>query len=329
MPLNRAAALRRIGAAIPPALLLSRAPAFAQPAESATLHIGAGLDVESTPLLYASATGLFQKHGLSATVEKIPGGGTAIAAAVAGGALQIGKASTLALIVAHARNIPFVLLAPAAAYSIEKPDLPLIVATESALRSARDLNGKTIGVVSLNPTMRYATQAWVDQNGGDSSTIHFVELSPTETAAAIAQGRIDGAPLSDPALSAAMATGKVRALGYPYNAIGRHFELADWFATAQWVAQNRATAQSFAQVVYDANTYVGSHERAATPVIAQYVGISTDVLAKMHNPERMRYFDPALLQPLIDLAAKYKAIPKPFPAVELISDAALKPTKPA
>jgi NitT/TauT family transport system substrate-binding protein len=318
--------VRRLALAIACALMISTSVSNAQ-APLPTLRVGAGLDVESTPLLYAQAAGLFEKAGLHVDVQKLPGGGTAIAAAVAGGGLEIGKASTLALIAAHAKGIPFVLLSPAAYYSIEKPDIPVIVASNSPLKGARDLNGKTLGVVSLNTTMRYATEAWVDQGGGDASSIHFVELSPTAMAAAIDQGRIDGGPLSDPALSAALSSGKTRVLGYPYNAIGKHFELADWFATKEWVAQNRDLAEKFARVMYAANAYVGTHEAAVVPVIASYVGIDASVLAKMHNPERGLYYDPSLIQPLIDLAAKYKAIPQPFPATDLISVAALRPPR--
>jgi NitT/TauT family transport system substrate-binding protein len=306
---------------------LATPPSLAQRADAPTIRIGAGLDVESTPVLYAQRAGMFARAGMKVEVVKIPGGGTAIAAAVAGGALEIGKASTYALVTAHARGVPFVLLAPAAYYSSDVPDIPLVVGVKSPLRTARDLNGKTIGVVSLATTMRLATETWIDANGGDSKSVHFVELSPPAMPIAIEQGRIDGGPLSEPVFSDAMAGGKIRVLGYPYNALGKHFVLADWFSTADWVAKNHELAEKFARVMYDANAYVAAHESEMTPFIAAYVGIDPAVLAKMKNPERGTYYDPALIQPLIDGAARYKAIPKVFPAAEMISDAALKPPK--
>jgi NitT/TauT family transport system substrate-binding protein len=295
--------------------------------EAPTIRIGAGLDVESTPVLYAQRAGLFARAGLKVEVGKIPGGGTAIMAAVAGGALEIGKASTFALIAAHARGVPLVLLAPAAYYSSDSPDIPFVVAASSPIRSVRDLAGKTLGVVSLSTTMRLATEAWIDQNGGDAGSVHFVELSPPATPVAIEQGRIAGGVLSEPVFSDAMSSGKIRVLGYPYNAIGRHFDLADWFATAAWVQQHRDAAQRFARVMLEANAYVAAHETEMAPLIASYVGIDPAVLAKMKNPERGGPYDPALIQPLIDQAARYKAIPKSFPAAELISDVAPRQAK--
>jgi len=316
---------RRIALALVCALVVSTSASFG--ADAPTIRVGAGLDVESTPLLYAKQAGLFARAGLNVEIEKLTGGGTAIAAAVAGGGLEIGKASTFALILAHAKGVPFVLLAPAAYYSSADPDIPLIVAAGSTIRSAKDLDGKTLGVVSLATTMRLADQAWIDQNGGDSRTVHFVELSPPAVPVAIEAGRIDGATLSEPVLSAAMGSGKVRVLGYSYNAIGKHFDLADWFSNADWVAKNHDLATRFARVMIAANAYVGAHEAEMMPLVATYVGVDPAALAKMRNPERGQYYDPALIQPLIDLAAKYGSIPKVFPAAELISDAAPKPPK--
>ena len=143
-------AARRALLALGAALALSTPASFAQVTDLPTIRIGAALDVESTPVLYAQKAGLFAKAGLNVEIVKLTGGGTAIAAAIAGGGLEVGKASTFALVAAHARGVPFVLLAPAAYYSSAEADIPLVVSAGSTWKSARDLEGKTIGVVSLS-----------------------------------------------------------------------------------------------------------------------------------------------------------------------------------
>jgi NitT/TauT family transport system substrate-binding protein len=293
------------------------------------VRVGAGLDVESTPLIYAVKAGMFAAAGLNVQVVKLNGGGAAIAAAVVSGALEFGKASLVSVIVAHARNVPLVLIAPAAGYSADDPDIPLMVAANSPIKDARDLaaSDNAVGVASIATTGMLATRVWVDANGGDSSKIRFVELSPTATAAAIDQGRIAASPLTEPALSAAMSTGRFRILSYPYNAIARRYELADWFANPNWIAQHRDVAEKFAQVMAKANAYVAAHEAETRPLIADYLGIDPAVLAKMKNPERSAALQAPLIQPVIDACVKYKLIPSGFPAAELISDAALKPVK--
>ena len=316
-------------AAMALSVLASAAPARAQTAAPVTIRVGAGLDVESAPLIYAQKAGLFQAAGLNVEIVKLNGGGAAIAAAVVSGALEFGKASLVTVIAGHARGVPLALIAPAAAYSSDSPDIPLIVAASSPIKTARDLSDgtSTIGVTSLSTTGLLAVKDWIDRNGGDSSKVRYVEISQTATLAAIDTGRITGSPVTEPALSAAMATGRVRILAYPYNAIGRHYELADWFANTAWIAEHRDVAERFATVMAKANAYAASHEVEMRPLIAAYLDIDPAVLATMKAPERTIYFRPELIQPVIDDAAKYKLIPAPFRAEELISDAALKPPK--
>ncbi len=310
--------------------LTCASPARAQSAAPlTTIRVGAGLDAESTPLIYAQKAGLFAAAGLNVEIVKLNGGGAAIAAAVVSGALEFGKASLVTVIAGHARGVPLVLIAPAAAYASDAPDIPLMIAASSPIHSARDLSdgNSTIGVTSLSTTGLLAVKDWIDRNGGDSSKVHYVEISQTATAAAIDAGRLTGSPLTEPALSAAMATGRFRILAYPYNAIARHYELADWFANPAWIADHRDIAERFAQVMAKANAYAASHEVEMRPLIAAYLDIDPAVLAKMKAPERTIYFQPELIQPVIDDAYKYKLIPTTFRAEELISDAALKPPK--
>ncbi len=291
------------------------------------LRIGAGLDDQSTPLLYADHAGLFEKAGLHVEIVHLNGGGAAIAAAVAGGSLDIGKANTLEVIAAHARGIPFTIVAPAAYSTVASPEAAIIVPLDSPIHAARDLVGKTLGVTGLVTPQVLATKAWLDANGGDSQSVHFVEIPPPAVPAALEAGRIDAAPIFEPTLTQALAGGKIRAIAYPYGAIAKRFEDADFFTTTAWAAQHGDAIVRFARVMHDANLYVAAHESEMIPLIAAYVKIDPAVLAAMHHPGRALYVTPSELQPLIDAAAKYGFIAAPFPAQELVSDLALKGPK--
>ncbi len=310
-------------------LLALACAACAQPAlgqtTAAPLRVGAAPDDQSKPILYAKQAGLFERAGLDVQVTTLNGGGAAIAAAVVGGSLDIGKSNCLQLITAHVRGVPFVVIAPAATAGAMSLESGLIVAANSPLRSAAELNGKTVGVTSLITIETIGTRSWIDANGGDSSSVHFVEVPPSATQAAIEQGRIVAGTILEPQLTAALAGGAVRLLAHPYGAIARRFEGADWFTTADYVAKHRDIVERFKRVVHDANVYVAAHESETIPLIAAYTGIDAAALAKMRHPERPAYLNAAELQPLVDAAAKYGFIPKPFPARELYSDVILRP----
>lgn len=112
-----------------------------------------------------------------------------------------------------------------------------------------------------------------------------------------------------------------------YTAITKRVEDADYFTTEDWAAKHRDAVGRFARVIHDANVYVTAHENETIPLIASATKIDPAVLARMHRPGRPAYVEPADIQQLIDLAAKYAFIPGTFPVQQLISELALKPSR--
>jgi NitT/TauT family transport system substrate-binding protein len=310
------------------ALLLGLLVLTAQSAPGPLLvRVGAAADDQSKPVLYAQKAGLFARAGLNVQIVQLNGGGAAIAAAVVGGSLDIGKTNTLQLITAHARNVPLIAIAPGVVNGTNDRAAALVVSTDSPIHSAKDFNGKTVGVTSLVTIELLATRAYIDKNGGDSSTVKFIEVSPAASAAALEQGRIDAASILEPALSAALATGKVRAFAYTYNALAPTFDGADWFTTTDFAAAHRDVVAKFARVMHDANVYVAAHEAETDSIVASYAGLDPASMTNMHHVLRPTYLNPAYIQPLIDAAVRYKFIAQSFPAGELIDANALKPPR--
>jgi NitT/TauT family transport system substrate-binding protein len=288
----------------------------------ATISVGCALDDQTTPLLYAQKAGLFAKAGLDVQIVRMSSGAT-IAAAVVGGTLQIGKASMLNLVSAHARGIPLTLVAPAAFYTSERPDGGLIATPALSVRSGADLNGKIIGVASLDDLNSIATQAWIDKNGGDAKTVKFVELSPAVTEAALGQGRVDGSTLWNPILTQAIASGHAHFAAPVFDAIAKRYQVAAWFAGTDWVGKNRALLDRFITVMHVANVYVAAHEAETTTLIAAFLGVDAAVLGKMARSTPAPYLSAREIDPVIALAAAYKKIPAAYSATEMISSAAL------
>src|SRR5579875_2797105 len=132
----------------------------------ATIPLDAGAEV-----YYALEMGFLRDAGIDAQIQSIPNG-AAIAAAVASNAIDVGFSNLISLGEAYKRNVPFTVIAPGSLWSVKAPTTVLMVPKDSTVRRARDLNGKTIGVNGLKNILQYGAQAWIDRNGGDSSTVH-------------------------------------------------------------------------------------------------------------------------------------------------------------
>ncbi len=294
-------------------------PGAARAQAAATAIKVAGVPEDSiTPALYADQSGLFSKYGLS--VELSPErSGSAIASGVVGGAYQIAKSSLVSLILARSKGIPFVLVAPGGLYTASAPNTAMLVAKDSPLKTAANLNGKTLAVSAIGDLYDLSTRAWMAKNGGDPSSIKLVELPISAVPDAVAGGRIDAGMVIEPVLQRAIDGGKIRVMSHPMDAIASRFLYSGWFTTSDYASAHPKESGAFAKAMRDASVYVNAHEAQTVDMLAKFTGIDPADIAKMVRAQGATVLDPAMIQPVIDAAATYKLIAAPFDAREMIA----------
>lgn len=297
------------------------APAFAADAPLTTVRIAGTPDTDIVATIYGVRSGIFSKLGLDVHVQKL-NGGAAVSAAVIGGSIDIGKSNVFGVIAAHMKGVPLLLESLAATYSSDRPNVGFVVAKDSPIKSPSELNGKTLATPGLGDLFTQVSSAWIDQNGGDSHSVKFVELPMPLIGQAIASGRVDGALMVDPIMHDAVATGKVRIIGRPFDAIAKHFGITYYFCTRDYATKNADVLARFRRGVAQAAAYAMSHQSELVPLAMEYTGLSRTQVED--SPVLIGSgADPQMLQPVIDFAAKYKSIPNGFPARELFDPAAL------
>lgn len=315
---NAAAALRSrrsfLMAAFLGAALLPDA-GTAQPA-LVTMHIATTpLDV-GAEAFYALAQGFFRDAGIDAQVQAIDNG-AAVASGVASGALDVGQSNIVSLATAHEKKLPFVLIAPAARYSDAAPTTVLVALKSSPLRTAKDLDGKTTTTNGILNIGQIATMAWIDQNGGDPRSVHFVEMPVAAQPAALESGKLDVALLAEPVVSEELATGKARVFAKPYSALGTSWLIGAYFTTADWARAHPDLVRKFAAVMAQTARWANTHQAESAKILAAYTKVQLGPqVVRAAYAERL---DSNEIQPVIDAAARYGALAAPFPAAELIA----------
>ena len=300
------------------AALLAAGPA--PNAAVAPIVIRVGLvpnDDAATPLLYAQSTGMFAKAGIDLQLE-LQTSGAAVTAAVMAGTFDIGKSSIIPLISAHQHGLPVVIVAPASVWNGKSEFAALLVRADSPVKTGKDLEGKLIGVQSLNDLNEIATDAWVGGHGGDPAALRFVEIPMVAGVAALKARRIDAAAFVQPVLDSALPDGQLRPLAGSFGAIAPEFLFAAWFSSKSWVHDHPDAAREFARILADAARYTNAHHHETAAMVAQFTSIPLSVVEHMNRTPSGTTLDPALLQAVIDAAVKYKAIPAGFPATEMI-----------
>jgi NitT/TauT family transport system substrate-binding protein len=278
------------------------------------------------PVYYANRVGLFRKYGVAVEVVTI-GNGTAAAAALIGGSADIAFTNITAVLLAHGRGLPIQILAPSVLYNSANGTTAMLVAQDSPISTARDLNGKTLGSLTLGDNTYAAILAWIDQHGGDSRSVKVIEVPQSLAAQALEEGRVSAVVLNEPVVSQAIATGKVRLLAHPQDAIAPRFESGVYAVMAPAAEKNADAMTRFARAIHESALYTNTHLPETVDLVASYSGVAADVVAhsvRMTDPE---YIEPQYVQPVIDVLAKYGIIQRPFPAREVISALAL-PARP-
>jgi NitT/TauT family transport system substrate-binding protein len=84
------------------------------------------------------------------------------------------------------------------------------------------------------------------------------------------------------------------------------------------VKSHAAETRTFVSTLAVATAYVNTHRPETAPLVAEFSKTSLEDVAKMHRTTNPTTLDPALVQPLIDAAAKYGIIARAFPARDII-----------
>jgi NitT/TauT family transport system substrate-binding protein len=251
------------------------------------LHVATGGKESDAQVYYAQDLGYFARAGLSVEISTMSNG-AAIASAVASNAIQIGSSNILAIATARQRGLPFVFVAPGGSYREGAPTTQLCVAPNAPYRSGKDLTGKTIGTISLRALDQTSVMAWIDRTGGDSSSVHFVEITTAEMPVALERG-----------------------------AVAKQFLIAGWFARSDWVAQNAAAVRRFDDAIAQTAQWANANPAKAAAILEKYSKIPPNP-----NANHLVYatkLEPAAIAPVLALGVKYRVLSQLIPASELIA----------
>ena len=280
--------------------------------------------VDNAPMFVAVERGFFKAAGLE--LETVPmAGGAVIVQGVTSGDLQIGWTNVISLYQAHVEGFDFKFIAGGATNVKGSNDThAMLVAKGSPINSAKDLEGKTVAVNTLNNIVHLMALAWLDKNGASSAKVKFVEIPFPQMEAALVAGKIDAASAHEPFPSAALAKGVTRVLANPWSDVIGKFLIASWFASEKWLQKNKQTAQAFIAALNRGIDAVGADPKGSRDAIAKWTGLKPDLAGKIPLPVFERGVSEKDLQVTIDLTQKYKLIPRAFKARDVISDLAPK-----
>jgi NitT/TauT family transport system substrate-binding protein len=265
---------------------------------------------------YALDKGFFKKAGLNAEILTVAAGAS-VAAAVAGGAAEFGQSNLSSICSAHERGLPFVAVAGSNLFVAKTRQSQLVVAPNAPFRDAKDLNGKTLGVAGLKNITEIAFDLWMDTHGGDYKSVKVLEVPFSAMADSVATGRIDAVMMTEPELSRALESKKVRIFSTPMESIGSEFLFGVWFTTIGYAKAHPDIVKGFAAAMAEAANWANRNQGESAKILEAHTGVTMGA-----NAARVLFankLDVKQIQPVIDASAKYGALKASFPASQLLA----------
>ncbi len=260
--------------------------------------------------------GFASRAGLSGDVTTFTNGGQIIQA-INGGSLDVGMSDMIQIANANLHGLAFAFFAGGSVYRSDAPATLLCVAKDSPLRSLKELEGKAVGLNGLRTLAEISTRESVRLAGGDPAKINFVEIGPSLAVPALLRGTVAAAIVSEPFITAAGTD--IRRFAKPYDAVAKSFYITGWFAKQAWLGDNAATARKLTQAVYEAARWTNAHHDESAPILIKYLKLDPDKTKNLTRATFATSLDTKLMQPVLDIAARYGLLEKPVDAASLIA----------
>lgn len=285
-------------------------------AQSMPLRIaGTNSDSFGEPL-YAKAAGAFARAGFDVDVSSLNNAG-AVAAAIGGGSLELGVGDLISGVNAIVAGVPILLVAGSGLYISADGALILAVAKDSPIRRPSDLNGQAIGVPTLVGMTTAALRAWLPQNGVDPDGVKLLEFPAAAMVPAIVRGTIACGLTGEPFITPNRDV--IREIGRPFDAIAKEFFASVWYGNRGWIEADRDRARRAVNAIYETGRWANAHHAETLALLVR----DPQTAEKLAAMKRITYgttpLTPALVQPVLDVATKYKIFDRPIDATTLIA----------
>jgi ABC-type nitrate/sulfonate/bicarbonate transport system substrate-binding protein len=277
----------------------------------------AATPIEADSLIWlAQSQGYLQRAGLALDIQSL-GTGDAIAAAMVGGEVDIGSMNIVSLALAHQNGVDLKIIAGGSQWESGHGGSQLMVRQDSPINGGAALSGKTVGINVLRGLSQMVTSAWIDKHGGDSTKVQFVEMPFGAMQPALDSGRVAAAQISQPWATSALST--CRSLGPPNDAIANRFLLSAYVATGSWAAAHKDVIRRFQSALSSCAHWIDTQPNASIGPIADLTKQDPTVVAHSVRSIFSEGLTPAVVQPILDAAAKYGVLKAPISASDIMA----------
>ncbi len=274
--------------------------------------------VDTAPIWLGESKGFFAEEGLELEIETATGG-SAIVPGVQSGSYDFAFSNLISVMVANDKGLDMSFVANGISTTGDTAsDVgSVLVKSDSTISSPKDLAGKKVSVNNLSNIGDTTIKSIVEEDGGDPSSIEFVEVAFPDAPAALENGIVDAAWILEPFQSSAL-DGGAKMLSANFSEFDPELDVAGYFTSGEYIQENPEVTEKFTKAMNKSLEYAQEHPDEVRDIVGTYTKISEEVRAKMVLPRFRAEFNRDAVQKLGDAAQSYGTLSKPVDLEKLL-----------
>ncbi|MBD7996812.1 ABC transporter substrate-binding protein [Arthrobacter sp. Sa2CUA1] len=248
------------------------------------IEVGVIPIVDVAPIYLGVQEGLFEAEGLDVTLT-LAQGGAAIVPAVTSGQMDFGFSNITSMIVGRSKGLPVQMVAPGGS-STGDPDADfaaVMTKPDSGIETTKDLEGKKVGVNTLNNISDSTISEAVKQAGGDYESIEFVEIPFPELSGQLAAGTVDAIAAVEPFVTIAKADGAVPVFSNYAEPVD-DLTVAVYFASDEYIQENPETVEKFVRALKASQEFAEANPDKVRAILPSYTSLKPEVIEQLTLP---------------------------------------------
>lgn len=276
--------------------------------------------------LHAERTGIFKANGLDVEI-KVLNSGPALMNALAAGSLDITMDASAAVVTARAKGLPVKAFGTADPESSSDVRNWVMASESSGVKSMKDLEGKTVGVVAPRSPAEMVIRDHMLKAGGNPDKVKFVGIPFPQLQAALEVGNVAAVHVVEPFHTSILRSTKMKAVTLASGLIATAAEdgpisLGGWSARAKWLSEekNRDIAKRFLASISTANKALAADRSLVDAIFEKDFGMPTPVAKGTPLPLNVGSLeaDPKMFVPLIRALTRTGIIGAEYPVADVV-----------
>jgi NitT/TauT family transport system substrate-binding protein len=273
------------------------------------------------PIMVAEDEGIFERNGVDMTLTVVQNLATLPGAM--GRQFEFGSSTIPDVIKANQQGIDITLTSGVAIEESDNVTIGVLARKGSGIKSAKDLAGKKVGVVTLGGNIHTATLFWLVNEGVDPESVQFIEVPPPNHLDQIKSGDVDAVEILEPFRGAILATGAEQLVDPILEVIDPGATLS-WMSSRSWAKENPDTVAAVRKSLDEAIQLIKDDEPRARAILAKYSGLDPKVANAVPLPSYSTELPPdevAAWAKMLETIGQLEGSPDDVAAEDIIASA--------